>query len=330
MDKVGRALRRWHRPLNKKGIVFILISLLITGFLVVLFSGATRIPLDQDVDVTKSRIQSTDRIASQFPKQIIIATRSQGARAFNELSKTMMSHGYITDIDAAFETCLMNGTVQFAAGPPVICGGMENNTLPDAIETLVNLTRDAAHVNLSYALNDFVLNQTTPFSVRVEFNISIYLVDDLAIWNRTTREQAQIDMTGVLDPYYAVELGPAGEVYRFQQTGIGNWNASSLASFITAHEYRIISTGISILDRYTHTIAPSACCGIQAVIDPAVVTTAGRSYVDKKFLEGDTFDCLTANKYLYHINDPGISADFTLDAESVYEYHVGNESVSIC
>jgi hypothetical protein len=106
------------------------------------------------------------------------------------------------------------------------------------------------------------------------------------------------------------------------------WNVTNLNAFILAKEYKYEKNGTSFLDRYTNTIRPSQCCGIESILDPTIAHRDNTSAIDRKYFQNLTYDCSDETKRLYHVNDT--DPDLKLDIESTILYNVTGPSVQIC
>ena len=312
----------------KKGVVFSLIAIMVIAFLVIVFSGNLLIPLNQDVSATQARVNALDRFVQRFPWQVSVATKVQGQQAFEQLSETLLlERAYVTDVQAAFNACLMNGTVLVQGNPLVQdCGTMRSQTLLLALETLANTSTQALHMNLTYNFSSFIVTQQTPFEVIVQANLTYIVGDEVAQWNRTVPLSATLEIAGVTDPYYAVEL--ASPAYTINPTQFTSWNLTNFQAFLANKQYRYQANGTMFLDRYTHSVQRSDCCGIESVIDPAVANDPVFSSVDKQFFEKYPYPCDAPDTILYNVS--GIDTRLRLSGESILRYNVSDQATQVC
>jgi hypothetical protein len=183
---------------SKKGIVFILITLLIVSFITLLFTTGLQTPIDEKMTFTEARVNTLNRFVIKFPQQVSIAVRSQSQQAFEELSQEMLTQRqYVPNVQDAFANCLMNGTVIIGVSRP--CGQMENKTLPKILNSIVQLASTAMNVNITYSVSDIEVNQSYPFEVQIAMNLTYYVADSSAAWNKTVNLKTSVPVLGITD-----------------------------------------------------------------------------------------------------------------------------------
>ncbi len=183
--------------MNRRGIFFTIIAVLLAGFAIVTILAVTK--TETNGHSVQTRIATLDNFLTDTKKDFDRALAIGGFRALLSLEDYMVDQGvFINDLPTAFASSLMNASYNGVTLPVV-----ENATLNDwqsRIEAQANLVG----LSLNVELKGISFAHTTPWEVEVTANATLTLTDNsgLASFSANHTGRAKIPITGFEDPVY--------------------------------------------------------------------------------------------------------------------------------
>lgn len=296
------ALSSRQGSIGKRGVFFTFTAVLLIMVILAAFTmGQRQIPLTSRIPVIKTRATQANTYlrsleASLLPR--IVA--DSGHRALLAMvNYSSYERKPVDDLNATFTELLMSGTIG-GNGAPYMAGA----TFPDRFAVIAVLAQGAYGINTTYVLNplnpdsagtNFSLvqdNETGPWHVRVEFNITILMNATLMSWNSTRYLTVLLPIEGLKDPYYAMNpaMNPFGYQPAIRRTTVpeNNWTLTAFSGHVGNVTYDHDIQAPDFLTRLANSSSPaSSCCGIESPINPLLMKFGENkynwSYVDHCF-----------------------------------------------
>lgn len=267
---------------GKRGVFFTFTAVLLIMVILAAFTiGQRQIPLTSRIPVIKTRATQANTYlrsleASLLPR--IVADSGHRALLAMVNYSAYTGNPLPDGPNATFTELLMGGTLP-DGGAPYMAGA----TFPDRFAVIAGLAQDAYGINTTYVLNpnsagnNFSLvqdNETGPWHVRAEFNITILMNATLMSWNSTRYLTVLLPIEGLKDPYYAMNpsMNPGGyqPVIRRAAVPENNWTLTNFKAHVANVTYDHDIQAPDFLTRLANSSLPaSSCCGIESVINPA-------------------------------------------------------------
>lgn len=320
--------------MKKKGIFFTFIAITLMVIFVWMFSPQAEISLQKDTQAMKTRIGSLDNYVNDLESRYFEAVlRAATHKAILSLIFYMNETGsYITNFDSVFYEVALNGSI-LNAGEHVpidsITGKkiMDNNTILNWSNKIAQASKDALNVNTSITVVGITISQTKPWSINSTLTLNFSVKSNVAEWNKANVSiTTTTGIEGFYDPYYLLIAGSGGlyaNPIKKSSVDFDKWDIDKVREHLRNGTYVHWqnSDAPSFLMRFTITIAPSDCCGIESLVNPNKVTPTDQleSYVDYLFWTHTYSDCTK----LWNIN--GLSGEFPsfkLDLDHVTKYNI--------
>ena len=327
--------------LNRKGIFFTFISIIIMSVFVIIFTPSSHISLDKNLFSIKARISSLDGFVNDlkhtyFENILRASTQKTILSLIYYMNET---DSYIANMDAAYAEVATTGMI---AGTPIdiITGKkiMENNTIQNLTERIIISGLDVYNINLTLNFSNFRITQTNPWEIEAYMDAGYTLTSEVASWNESNLTvKAKIPIDGMLDPMFLVETNGLYE-RRIKRSTLqfDEWNLSHVRDQISNGTYVHweFSSAPSYLMRFTRTIENSSCCGIHSLIAPGNLTPTlsadqAKSYVDYMFWNNSLLnDCLRIYNISHKPQNLGLWDQFNyfkLDLGHLTKYNITSE-----
>jgi hypothetical protein len=290
--------------MNKKGVMFTLIAIIISSFLTVLFSS-TDSPVDYSIGIVELRVGILNDYSKSFFEYAESSASMSGYYAlYGVINNISMNNP--KQYDANFENHFINCTItgNITAGVP--CSGMKNKTLPYFLDSLINISRDVLKITSNYTINSINVTQIDdPFHLDVILNISLRVNDAFANISATRIIVSKVTISGLQDPLFLVN-GTYNQTVKMTtlKKVQGDWNSTDLEWLYNNHEYRAYSLGISFINRIKGNLTPSLQ-GIESFINQSQVASGiSLSMIDYFFLNKTYLNC--TNGELVRINSTAL------------------------
>jgi len=333
--------------LNKKGIFFTLISITIMAVFIFVFTPQADISLEKDAQSIKVRIISIDNYVSDLEDRYFEDVLRSGTH------KTILSlvyyieekKSFLTDLSSAFSEVIQHGTINDESIDDItepIAGRriMEGNTLDYKINEIKDKAAETLKVDTIVTIKpgSIKVSQKTPWEMEseMEINFTVKSSDSIANWSKQNIIiKAVTGIEGFNDPYYLVNSDVAYKNPIAKSTvEFDQWNTTKVREHLENGKYIHWkeSDAPSFLMRFTNTISPSSCCGIESFINPNKLALAQRdqieSYMDYLFWTHRFRTDCPAEPVVYDIislwgtPSPPNFNDFKLDFERLVKYNI--------
>lgn len=267
------------RIAGKRGVFFTFTAVLLIMVILAAFTmGKRQIPLTSRIPVIKTRATQANTYlrsleASLLPR--IVA--DSGHRALLAMVNYSTETGNpIPNPNSTFTTLLEEGKID---GNP--SGYMADAKFSDRFAVIAGLAQDAYGINTTYKLNpnsagyNFSLvqdNETGPWQVRAEFNITLLVNATLMSWNTTRYITVLLPIEGLKDPYYGMNYDSDTYQPVIRRTTVlkDNWTLATFKDHVRNVTYDQDEMAPDFLTRLANKSLPeSVCCGIESLINPA-------------------------------------------------------------
>jgi len=278
---------------GKKGIIFTMMAIVMVT--IVLFAirpqmishSERRIPvIESRVDVANSHLSYLE---NSYLQRILRYTAFRGMNAYVEF----LRHQYnddptnfprtTTKMNLQFFQVManssMNGTCLNCSHYQIYT--MENHTLNDKLGEFKQVSKDFLNINISViprSLTLFQSDTTGPWEIGIILNSSIEMNTSIAQWNITeVNTTTTFSILGVEDWFgtrntWAFSGAPS--IDYIVPANVTHWNREALIGHINQHTFKYEPTAPNFIQRFIENYNQSACCGIEAAIQPDLAAYA--------------------------------------------------------
>lgn len=317
------------KKLQNKGIFFTFIAITMMALFILIYTPQADISIQKDNQAVKNRISSIDNYVSDLESNYFeIVLRAATYKTILSLVYYVESTGLrISDLDSAFSEVIVNGTIK---GVPVdaITGKkiMENNTLTNWSNKIVETGRDTYNVNTTIKINNVAVSQTKSWNIDSRLNIDVNVKSNVAEWNKkNVIITATIAIEGFDDPLYIINTNKA-YINKIKRSSVefNKWNISQVREHLRNGTYVHWenSDAPNFFMRFGNITTNSSCCGIESLVNPNKINPSDQieSYADYLFFN-QTY--LTQCSQLYNIT--GLWNEFRyfkLDISHLTRYNI--------
>ncbi len=321
---------------SKKGIFFTLISLVMVTIITQIFTtGSAGLGGNK---ATQTRIEVMDGFISSMEEAYIpLALESATYRGINRTiwyMHTQNPNVYLTNPSVELGSIVKNGTYE-SAGTRTIS---TNNTFQNFTKRIETIAAATYGMEVTIKTNEVYINQTAPWYIVARVNFSLDAKSSIANWSRQDRVAVvTIPIEGFVDPMYAVNTdGYYVKRVHKSLTPVAQWDATRLGALISSGNYTRFE-GLdtpSYLERFKQFPSSSSCCGIESVVNDALLPPAMRnqqkSYVDYGYFAA-VGPCPNGGQPadLYNIAHAAITPPFRLEVDHVFKYKVESQAGQI-
>ncbi len=298
---------------GKKGIVFTIVALIISAFLLVMFFYMIELPVDHEVEVTSLKVQRVNRFLVQAEDLIRAQAVSSSKIAINEYIKDL--HNPSADpiaFDVYFETCL-------GIDHEFRCS-REANFKSFIEENFSRFVRQNLGLDVEFVISDVSLVHASPWDLNVSFSVGMLISMDGFQWNLSYPSYSTFSILGFKDPVEASARGSMGSYrpafdnltvisYDFHYKNLsGDWfeMPSKLNIISIDKHYFEYEHGISFLNRLRGNFSSyeDGIVRVQLPIyDNGDVVYSGASNLDWQYWQDDNTD--TGPYGVYNFTEAG-------------------------
>lgn len=311
--------------MNKKGVVFTIISLIISTILLVGFYSFLELPVDHETDTVLQKIGSTNSFISQTDAYVGDLIEVTTVKMLNDVITHLQSSTNYDDTDDLTDlitNCFTDGNH----------AGFSCANITSKMQELQEYGERELNVNFDYQINSVNITQddeTGPWNVRTEIEINLVIDDSYAKWNTTRTIERTVGIRETQDPALAVHLTTDNGTYTtsLNITGPRTYERGAtdnvLEQVAVNDEFLPHPLGTKYLDRLQGIAQPSDCCGLVHVAKPSrnVVGTCNTSmssyhmsdneYVDEVVqVDFESLSVSEQNNIGYDSSDPGLHDAF--------------------
>ena len=286
-----RAKKSGFAGMGRKGIFFTFIAITIMAVFIIIFTPQSGVSLQKNSQALKTRIGSVDGYVSDLESSYFeTVLRATTFKAVLSLIFYVNSTGsYLTDFDSAFSEVMVTGRIN---GLPIdsITGKkiMENSTLTDWNNKIISTAKDTLNVNTTITIINVSASQSKPWNIDSRLLVNFTVASNVAEWKKSSAVTATIGIEGLHDPYYLVNTDKAyTNQIKKSTVEFNQWSIEKVREHLRngSYMYWQNSDAPSFLMRFTDSISPSGCCGIESFVNPNKITPSDRieSYMDYLF-----------------------------------------------
>ncbi|MBR9692585.1 hypothetical protein GOV07_01495 [Candidatus Woesearchaeota archaeon] len=256
--------------MNRKGIVYLFAAvMLISVFFTIMYS--TRLPTTRDrAESERMRIVTMADFIKDFYSDVHRATHIAGFRSFIAVEQHISQTGqFVTNSSPVFIEAFMNGSVD-----GTFFEIMENSTFGEYLER-VNVEAGAIGILLNVSVDEVWLDQSTPWSVDISFNMTMNVTDvrGVARWDVVKEFTTEVSILDIRDPAYTVyTFGKVPNTirkspYNNSEMVDGDNDSSVLNDELVNMYYREDPYAPNFLQRLEGNLTGSSKYGIASLVD---------------------------------------------------------------
>lgn len=325
----------------KQGIFFTFIAIVIMAVFVLVLTPQADISLQKDNQAIRTKIDAVDSYISNlentYLKNVLEATTY---KAILSLVFYVNSTGeFMANIDPAVSEIMINGTLNEVPIDSINKKKiMENNTLTNWSDRITRAAKETFNVDTNITIINVSVTQTDPWRLTSRLSVNTTIKFNAAEWKRSRDIITAVGLEGLYDPYYLLNTPPGLYDKRVKKSDIpfDKWNISQVRSTLknATYIYWKNSKAPGFLMRFSNNTNSSACCGIESLIDPNILSQSQaqgdqrESYVDYLFWS-HAYNPVENCTQLYNITNPatggGIWDEFSyfkLDLDHVVMYNI--------
>jgi hypothetical protein len=279
--------------LGKKGMFLTFISIAIIAAVIIIFTPSG-LDLSKDIPVIKTRVSNVNEYVLDLENVYLEnALKATGRKTLIGLIKWMENPlgtaRFFTNFkgfEDSFSEVLLYGQIEGADIDEYYEGAiMDGNTYINLIDDIKTTAEQTFNVETIFTVNDIKVEQTRPWFVDVEADITFRVSSETASWNKNVLIKTEISVENFDDPYYLVNTGGSYiNKIRKSDTKFDEWSDEKVIDFIEDGNYTHFEDGQapSFLMRFYNDISASSCCGIESLVNPNNPSISNKdvSYVD--------------------------------------------------
>ncbi len=321
--------------IGKKGIFFTFIAITMMTIFILVFTPQIDLSLQKDTQSLNTRISTIDNYINELEKGYLEAVlRAATYKTLLSLAYYIDStDSYLTNFDAAFQEVFVNGTINKVQIDSITNRQiMYNNAFTNWSNRTSKLALETLKVNTAIAVEDVSAVQTSPWEIDLTLKINLSVKSNVAEWSKISTITTTMSIEGLIDPYYLINTNGAylNQIKR-STVEFNQWDITKVREHLRSGTYVHWqdSDAPSFLMRFTNTITPSSCCGIESLVNPNKINPSAQteSYVDYLFWTHAYADC----QNLYNINELWNEfPNFKLDFGHVVKYNLQANAQKTC
>ena len=312
--------------LGKKGMFLTFISIAIIAAVIIIFTPSG-LDLSKDIPVIKTRVSNVNEYVLDLENVYLEnALKATGRKTLIGLIGHVKDNGFFAnavEFENAFSEVLLHGEYN---GNNI--GVMDENTYNDWLNQIVITAKSTFNVDTTLTVNSIEIDQTRPWFVDVEADITFLVSSETASWNKNVLIETEISVENFDDPYYLVNTeGSYINKITKSDTKFDQWDVDKVIDFIGNGDYTHFEDGQapSFLMRFYNDISASSCCGIESLVNPNNPSISNKdvSYVDYLYWSTPE-NCDDLPYSIYSVTDipNGEFPGFKLDLDRIAKYEL--------
>lgn len=301
---------KYKMKMRKKGVFLTFISIAVIAAVLVIFIPSN-ISLKKDASAIRARVSNVNDYVFDLENVYLKkALQASGRRAIISLIEDMKAKQvFLAKFESAFAEAMVNGKLDNQPLP--LMNGNNYNDLVNGIVATAEGTFNVQTKFESITPKNVSISQMTPWYLIVEINVSfsVMTAENTASWNRSSTITEEISIENFEDPYYIVKSeGKYSNIIKRTGTLFDEWTVAKVIDFITNGDYTHFEEAKvpSFISRFTGSIEPSDCCGIESLVNPNKLGSLGlpkkdASYADYLYWSA-TASCADSPLTLYRDN----------------------------
>lgn len=220
--------------LNRKGIFFSIISVLLSTFIILIFSSMLADTLDREAQVSSIKVRNINDIVQDLDLYAGAALDSSTFFSLEALIQNHVEEGAFSSSRYQLEQCLLNNS--FVGRSLTNCAdakagyGLSLRNNVSGRQGVLNEIEDLyPGLNTSYTLYNVSVDQTDAYIIQVNATVNIRIISKEAVWDRYMLISRNISLVGVRDPYWSnstfsrtIRWKPDASGFQFQASSLRN------------------------------------------------------------------------------------------------------------
>lgn len=186
---------------KNKAQIFSVITILMSLLFILLFSGATRIPLDKNVVILTSDISTVNLFVDDINSFVDAGLQNQLLQALNYTVGFHAGVNNFSNYTAALESCLYNNT--FRHQPAILsnCSNTgENSSLASFLDIYFSQAESIYNVSIDYVIYNLSVHQSRPFFFTVNAVLLVNISRPSFQWSKIINTSQLVTIDGLTDP----------------------------------------------------------------------------------------------------------------------------------
>lgn len=193
--------------LQRRAILFSMISVLLATFFILLFWNANAPRLERTTSAVETRVNVMDHYIGLWDSYVEDSLRFSTRGALIEIATQLEGKSYAvskSQMTGNLSRCLEEGTFN-PAGSDVSCSpGGVSETFESRLNNFTRLASDELGITTTYGVSqEYTIKDWSPFEIMVSFVMNYTVGDGFAQWNRSVRHDVVVSVVGVPDPLFA-------------------------------------------------------------------------------------------------------------------------------
>lgn len=335
------------KGMNKKAIMFSLISVLFAVLFITIFSQKFSDINEERLPGSNMRIKIIDTYIRNLDIYIGDSIKISTYHTLDSITNYSRKNGFFSDksaFDAAFYNCMTCGYVDCSNQSAAKNCSLDQYYLKFRLDNITALSLEQLNIDTVYNINSISITQHHPFEVEVTVNLSYNVTDNsshtyYAHWNKQLIITRPVTIIGLLDPTgYINDSGNnyTRRIIRYAGDNVtapcefdpSCWNYTNTEIFYNSKTFRDTPTGTSFLQRYWNDYNQSDW-GIETILHPSELTNPNKnnSYIDHYYWSG-LYTC-NSGKIIVNLTFNS-NEDIHLDNGTATWYQLRNNSVTYC
>ena len=276
---------------SKRGMFFTFIAITIMAIFILVFTPQSDVSLQKDTQSVRARISSIDNYVDDLENRYFeTVLRAATYKTMLSMVFYINSTGsYLGNLDSAFSEIMLTGKINGVAIDSITGKKiMENNTLTDWSNKIIEAAKDTLNVNTTIAIVSVSASQSKPWHIDSRLIVNFTGSSNVAEWKKSAAVTTAISIEGLHDAYYLVNTGKA-YTNRIKKSAVefNQWNIAKVREHLRNGTYVHWedSDAPSFLMRFTNNMSASPCCGIESLVNPNKISPSDQreSYADYLF-----------------------------------------------
>lgn len=313
--------------LSKRGIIFSLIAIALSGLFVVLFASTYEQETDGRNNVVRTRVLALDDAITSLYSYAESAHQQAAEGALNGLYDEVESDDFLADFNQSFTDCVEISSAS--------CTNPSNLSI--LLKNYTTLLEDSLGAEVNATVNDVTLTSEGYWGFTLRSNITVTVDDKYASWDLSRTVTAEVSTLDTPDPaYIKINDDYGGSVKRpIKKNEVvgGNWNISTFTEYFTGQDHHASESGPCLSQRYEGDFtSPWSNCGLESVVDPeehpALKDPANADIVhlDWQVLNGETHGC-DGEEDDFRVSVNAVNKNLTLAKSDAQRYGLWDDHV---
>ncbi|MBR9692572.1 hypothetical protein GOV07_01430 [Candidatus Woesearchaeota archaeon] len=192
----------------RRGVLFSLISILLSTFFIILFWSGNSARLDTTLDAVETRISVMSNYVSAFDTYVAdsarLSTRAALVAITNDLALNGMQTDTVTNMKSNITTCLLTGFTRLNETDSIACSGKEGDSFINRVNNFTYIGQEELGISTEYEIagNRIGVRDLAPFELEINFTMNYVVNDSFSRWNRSEIHRITVSVIGLPDPLF--------------------------------------------------------------------------------------------------------------------------------